>query len=546
MSKHWMNWIKSGIISKKLNRHNFIKVYFTVGFIVIISVFIGYSQILIKNLREDSRKTPGLFANYIYNTKYYLDEAQDNYNSIVNSIDEINNNYELSNQKTEVLVGIYEKYIRSLGNEEGTEKFNDYFTSEFSNDLGFPIILTDENYLPTSWKNTSIPEKKYEDLNNSEKRGLETLLESMKSVDVKVQGKVLSHVHFLPITNKLKEPPKPPSNFEDFITRMEQPIVITNIENLPVLWNNIADVPQGVKYDQLSFEEKEKLTASINNMNAIPVNVENSNISKIYINQLKSISNIHVFILLQLGLVMVFVLIGVLGVRLIKRTENDLIWVGLAKETAHQLGTPITSLLGWIEYLKIKEEFQDEENSEMLTFMESDVSHLKMIASRFGKIGSKLEMKAIEIEPVIDETVKYIRQRLPHLGSKIELNLRSNIPNVKVKTEKELFVWVLENLLKNCVDAIGESGGKIDVEVYRKHNNLQILVSDTGKGIEKHMFKKIFQAGVTSKKRGWGLGLSLVNRIVTEYHKGRIRVLKSSLNKGTTFEVILPIYVEEL
>jgi signal transduction histidine kinase len=546
MSKAWKNWIKFGKISKKLNRHNFIKVYFTVGFITIISFFLGYSRLLIKELREDSKNAPALFANYIYNTKSYLDEAQENYQNIVTSLDEVNENYKQANQNSKLLAGIFEKWVASLSRDKGEEKFNEYFSSQFTEDLGFPIILTDSDFNPITWKNIDIPEIEYTSLDTDNRNRLDSLRNAMESIDVKVAGKILNRVHYLPLTNSLKEPPLPPKDFEDFIQKMQQPIIITNMDNVPVLWNNIYQVPSYVKYEQLTSETKAILTSAINNMNAIPINVANSNISRIYVNELPAIKNLNNFILLQLVLVIMFVIIGVLGIRLIKRTENDLIWVGLAKETAHQLGTPITSLLGWIEYLKIKEEFSDPENAELLQFMQSDVSHLKTIASRFGKIGSKLELKPMLVEPIINETTSYIRQRLPHLGSKIDLNLNSHIPKVMVKTEKELFVWVLENLLKNCVDAIGEKGGKIEVEVTTRSHNLVILISDTGKGIPKDLIKKIFFAGVTTKKRGWGLGLSLVKRIVEDYHKGKIRVVKSVLNEGTTFEIQLPIYNEEI
>jgi signal transduction histidine kinase len=279
-------------------------------------------------------------------------------------------------------------------------------------------------------------------------------------------------------------------------------------------------------------------------MNAIPIESDNLDIGRIYVSELQAIKNLNMFTVVQLSLVIIFFLIGFLGLKLIKRTENDLIWVGLAKETAHQLGTPITSLIGWIEYLKIKEEFQDPENAEMLGFMENDVFYLKKIASRFGKIGSKVELVPLEIAPLLEESVSYVRQRLPHLGKTISLELKSNVGQSKIKTEKELFGWVLENLLKNCVDALSDKGGKIEVIAKIKNNDIIILVSDNGKGIDKHYINKIFEAGVTTKKRGWGLGLSLVRRIIVDYHKGKIRVAKSVVNKGTTFEIVLPIYQE--
>ncbi len=544
MKKAWKTWIKFGTVSKKLNRHNFSTIYFTVGFLIIIGIFIGFSQILIKSLRQDSKKAPSLFANYIYNTKSYLDEAQKNYNEIVTSIEVINENYKQANENSQLLAKIFDRWIRSLSQNKGDENFYNYFTSEFTEDLSFPLILTDEDVTPLTWKNIKIPEISYQDLSEIQKDSLSSLIQRMERIDVEVSGKILNYVYYLPVKNYLKEPPLPPKKFEDFIKSMEQPIIITNKNNNPIIWNNIPNVSNNVEYVMLSTAEKSILTSAINEMNAIPIASENLDIGMIYINELQAIKNLNMFTVVQLGLVIVFFLIGFLGLKLIKRTENDLIWVGLAKETAHQLGTPITSLLGWIEYLKIKEEFQDAENAEMLNFMENDVVHLKKIASRFGKIGSKVELIPLELAPLLEERVNYIRQRLPHLGKTISLELKSDVGETKIKTEKELFGWVLENLLKNCVDALSDKGGKIEVEAKIKNNDIILLVSDNGKGIDKHYLNKIFEAGVTTKKRGWGLGLSLVRRIIVDYHKGKIRVAKSVVNKGTTFEIILPIYQE--
>jgi signal transduction histidine kinase len=531
-------------VSKKLNRHNFSTIYFTLGFLIIIGIFIGFSQILIKSLREDSKKAPSLFANYIYNTKSYLDEAQKNYNEIVTSLEVINDNYRQANENSQLLAKIFDRWIRSLSEFKGEEDFYDYFSSEFTEDLSFPLILTDDKRIPLTWRNIEIPEISYQDLSRAEKDSLISLINRMETIDVEISGKIINYVYYLPIKNYLKEPPLPPKKFEDFIKSMEQPIIITNKNNNPIIWNNIEGVSNDNDYMFLSTAEKSTLTSAINKMNAIPIESDNLDIGRIYVSELQAIKNLNMFTVVQLSLVIIFFLIGFLGLKLIKRTENDLIWVGLAKETAHQLGTPITSLIGWIEYLKIKEEFQDPENAEMLGFMENDVFYLKKIASRFGKIGSKVELIPLEIAPLLEESVSYVRQRLPHLGKTISLELKSNVGQSKIKTEKELFGWVLENLLKNCVDALSDKGGKIEVIAKIKNNDIIILVSDNGKGIDKHYINKIFEAGVTTKKRGWGLGLSLVRRIIVDYHKGKIRVVKSVVNKGTTFEIVLPIYQE--
>jgi len=545
MRKVWKNWTKFGIVSKKLNRHNFPTIYFTFGFIIIIVIFIGFSQILIKSLKEDSKNAPSLFANYIYNTKSYLDEAQKNYNQIVASIEVINENYRQANENSQLLAKIFDRWIRSLNDNQNDDNFYDFFSSEFTEDLKFPLILTDKNKQPIGWRNIPIPEIEFRELDTVHKDSLLSLINKMESIDVEVSGEILSYVYYLPIKNSLKEPPLPPKKFEDFIKSMKQQIIITNKNNVPIIWNNIEGVNNEIDYAKLNARDQNILMNAIKDMNAIPIESKNLDIGKVYVTELQAIKNLNTFTVLQLLLVILFFIIGFLGLKLIKRTENDLIWAGLAKETAHQLGTPITSLLGWIEYLKIKEEFQAEENAEMLQFMENDVIHLKKIASRFSKIGSKIELFPLEVDPLLEDSVNYIRQRLPHLGKTISLELKSNLGNAKIKTEPELFGWVLENLLKNCVDALADTGGKIEVVAKVKGNDALIFVSDNGKGIDKHYISQIFEAGVTTKKRGWGLGLSLARRIVVDYHKGKIRVAKSVVNKGTTFEIILPIYQED-
>ena len=205
MKEVWKNWISSGKLSKKLNRHNFSTIYFTVGFIVIIAIFIGYSQILIRSLREDSKKAPALFAKYIYNTKSYLDEAQKNHSDIVNSLDLINKNYQLANKNSQLLAKTFDHWVRSLSEHKGEERFYDYFSTEFTDELEFPLILADENKRPLTWKNINIPETSYEQLTATQIDSLEVLISQMEIVDVEVAGKIINYVYYLPIKNYLKE-----------------------------------------------------------------------------------------------------------------------------------------------------------------------------------------------------------------------------------------------------------------------------------------------------------------------------------------------------
>lgn len=214
-----------------------------------------------------------------------------------------------------------------------------------------------------------------------------------------------------------------------------------------------------------------------------------------------------------------------------KKAEQDRVWVGLSKETAHQLGTPISSLLAWVEILKC-----NDEESELITEIEKDVNRLKTIAERFSKIGSLPEKEEINLQEILESTVSYMQKRASSRIA-IRCDYDTDAPT-QMRLCKPLFEWVVENLCKNAIDAM-DGEGRIEIRAFRKDENLCIDVQDTGKGIAKSKFKTVFKPGYTTKKRGWGLGLSLVKRIIEEYHEGKIFVKRSEINKGTTFRILL-------
>jgi len=214
----------------------------------------------------------------------------------------------------------------------------------------------------------------------------------------------------------------------------------------------------------------------------------------------------------------------------------------LAKETAHQFGTPISSLLAWSDVLKmrIENKYNDTEMMEMLDFMKTDVRHLQRVVNRFGKVGSTIKLQPYSIQSVIDETIRYFEDRLPVKDHKIVFHLISKLDDRMINIDSELIKWTMENLIKNCIDAMKLKGGNIIITAFCKEKWTYILIKDEGIGLPKSEFTKIFEPGVTSKKRGWGLGLSLAKRIIEDYHKGKIKVLESTINEGTTFEICLP------
>ncbi len=232
----------------------------------------------------------------------------------------------------------------------------------------------------------------------------------------------------------------------------------------------------------------------------------------------------------QLGIVMIFVVVAIFALLSSKKAEQNKVWVGLSKETAHQLGTPISSLMAWVEILK-----EQHPEDALIPEMDKDVKRLERIAERFSKIGSLPEPVDSSMNEVLDHVVDYMDRRT---SKKVEMVCRLPDHDVIVKMNASLFEWVIENLCKNAVDAM-EGSGRIVLTLTEESGRVAIEVQDNGKGIRKKDVKNVFTPGFTTKKRGWGLGLSLARRIVEEYHKGRIFVKQSEVGKGTTFRIEL-------
>ena len=244
-----------------------------------------------------------------------------------------------------------------------------------------------------------------------------------------------------------------------------------------------------------------------------------------------TLQTLYIFPYIQILIIVVFVLVVFVAFRSLKQSEQSRIWVGLAKETAHQLGTPTSSLLGWIEYLR-------EQNVDQMAVdeMQKDLTHLMKIVDRFSKIGSETPLTVESLNEIVGGSVMYFRKRIPR---NVTLDYNGFATDtVKARVSVALFEWVVENLMKNALDAL-QGHGSIVVTIGSDAKYAWVEVADTGKGIPKSKWKRIFEPGFTTKTRGWGLGLSLSRRIVEEYHKGRIAVVESELGKGTRFRVTL-------
>ena len=235
----------------------------------------------------------------------------------------------------------------------------------------------------------------------------------------------------------------------------------------------------------------------------------------------------------QLGVILLFAGLAVFALLTLKRAGQNHVWVGLSKETAHQLGTPISSLMAWMEMMK--EAYPDDK---LLSEMDNDVKRLQLIADRFSKIGSQPTPEQADLIAVLQRVVAYMDSRTSRT---VVIMLHASAEKVMLNLNVSLFEWVIENLCKNAVDALEGRSGRIDIYVMQKEQTVVIDLVDTGKGIRQKDMKNVFRPGFTTKQRGWGLGLSLARRIVEEYHHGKIFVKQSEVGQGTTFRIILPV-----
>lgn len=253
----------------------------------------------------------------------------------------------------------------------------------------------------------------------------------------------------------------------------------------------------------------------------------------IYYDESLLLKQLFYFPYIQLGIIFVFMLIAFFAFSSTKKAEQNRVWVGLSKETAHQLGTPISSLLAWVDLLKMKYE-----EEKMIVEMSKDVNRLRIIAERFSKIGSVPDLHLVSLNETILNAVNYISTRT---SQKVKIQCHFPDKNhIFVKLNVPLFEWVIENLCKNAIDAM-DGSGKIYINVTTDDKECFVDLKDTGKGIERKKFRVIFTPGFTTKSRGWGLGLSLARRIIEEYHNGKISVKSSEMNKGTTFRITLKV-----
>ncbi|MBP3739269.1 MAG: HAMP domain-containing histidine kinase [Muribaculaceae bacterium] len=330
--------------------------------------------------------------------------------------------------------------------------------------------------------------------------------------------------------------------------------IIESNHSIPVMWvdenNNIImhrnfRLPEPADSTATFFDIspankaylEKKLARMKNSPNKIEMKIDATTTQYIYYDDSITLRQLAWFPYIQLAVMLIFIAVAYFALISVKRAEQNRVWVGLSKETAHQLGTPISSLMAWTQLLESMGVEHD-----VVADMDKDVHRLSVIADRFSKIGSMPDKELTFINEAVRESLGYMSSRIP---SRVQLTIHtSDSDNCGIMLCQSLFEWVMENLTKNAVDAM-EGEGRLDITVTRDDRIALILVKDTGKGIARKNFKNVFNPGFTTKKRGWGLGLTLVKRIIEEYHGGRIYVKDSEVGRGTTFAIELPVINNE-
>ncbi len=327
--------------------------------------------------------------------------------------------------------------------------------------------------------------------------------------------------------------------FDQIIKRTYFPIIYTDSRHQPLWW-------KGIGIDER--DRSEEAIARVNRIKArmtkisqpIPINYGEITLGYLYYGDSTTITRLRWLPYIEIGLVGLFILVGFIGFSTIKKSEQRFIWVGMAKETAHQLGTPLSSLLGWIELLKDRS-YNRPGTLKVIDEMEQDIRRLGKVAERFSQIGSQTDLKENNLHMVLDNVLAYIQRRLPQMKKTIRIETRyGEVSNIPLNTD--LMEWVFENLVKNAIDAIDHGHGLIQIITGpsdRRGYRVFIDIADNGRGIIYKNKNDIFRPGFSTKKRGWGLGLNLAKRIVEEYHNGKLIIKESHPGKGTTMRIYL-------
>ncbi len=482
--------------------------------VLIITISLWYTNILVKEIAEDERMSINIWANAIQRkanlvnyTKVFFDQIQ-----------------EEEYKRASLLAEAYRNFLF-----EESSRTVEFYRQIMENNTTIPIILTDADGQIMIYKNVNEKDLAgISSMNDSLKREFSSF-EPIKVPLVKDEYQLLYFkestifTELRQVLNDLVE-----SFFSEVVgSSASVPVMITDSAGQQVIESGNLD-----KEKLKDPEYVSRLIASMSYENdPIEINLPDYGKSYIYYMNSSLMEQIMYYPYIMLTIISVFLFISYLLFSTARKSEQNLVWIGMSKETAHQLGTPLSSIMAWVELLKMKGE-----NMEELTEIEKDIKRLEDITERFSKIGSPAKLEPQNLVSVLYDSVAYLE---PRISKKVKFHINySPEKEVSVPLNKQLFEWVVENVCKNAVDAMSSSG-TININIEEANQHVNIDFEDTGKGIHKSQFKSIFNPGFTSKKRGWGLGLSLSRRIIVNYHKGKIFVKSSVIDRGTVIRIVL-------
>ncbi|HET6245629.1 MAG: HAMP domain-containing histidine kinase [Bacteroidetes bacterium] len=497
------------------------KIVLFISALLIVFISLWYTNKLVEKIAQEERIKVKLWADAIQKKGNLVKYTNDLFNKL----------------KTEERkrMELWADATKMLFTTENDLDRNFYLTIVNSNTT-IPVILTDENQNITSWRNldaikadnlASLSPIEIKILTNE----LEKMKESQKPIEIPYYKDQKNYLYY----NDSKIFTDLRLVLDDIIKSFISEIVL-NSATVPVLYTDSSNthIIAAGNLDSLQLNDSEYIKKLINQMRAQnqPIEIEFDEGQKNYIFYKESLllMQLKFYPYIQLAVFAIFLMVAYSLFSTARRSEQNQVWVGMAKETAHQLGTPLSSLIAWMELLKLRG-LEDEVTIEI----GKDIHRLETITERFSKIGSKPEMQNENVIKVLENSISYLKLRV---SNRVEFNLDSPSTQIFVPLNVPLFEWVIENLCKNAIDAMNGKGS-IHIDVDENIREITIDITDTGKGISSANLKTVFQPGFTTKKRGWGLGLSLAKRIVEIYHSGRIFVKRTELNKGTTFRIIL-------
>jgi anti-sigma regulatory factor (Ser/Thr protein kinase) len=479
---------------------------------LIVGLSLWYTSILVKNISKEERRKAILWAEAIQKKASLVKYTEEFFEKLK----------EEEKKKVEIWAEATKRLIQANYSEDIT-----FYSDIIAGNTTIPVILTDENDNITSAINIDIDIKKHKKLEGKLKEDfthqepIVVKYGNKKNILYYKDSKILSELR-----NVLHDII---SSFisEVVLNTASVPVIITDSTKTKVIdFGNIK--PEDLNDPISTMKILSKMEASNR-----PIEIELPNQGKNYIfyENSSTLMQLKYYPYLQFLIIGLFLFIAYFAFSSTRKAEQDNVWLGMAKETAHQLGTPLSSLIGWVEFLKLKG--IDETSTKEI---EKDIERLKNITERFSKIGSTPTLENVNIVDVIENSIEYIKTRT---SQKIKFRIVNTAKeNLFVPINTALFEWVIENLCKNAIDAMNGSG-TIYINICDEVNHIYIDIKDTGKGIQKSKFKTIFNPGYTSKHRSWGLGLTLAKRIVEKYHSGKIYVKSSIPNQGTTFRIIL-------